>query len=451
MTRSSRDDLPLEWIEEDSAPASSPRRRRPYPLLVAAAAGLLVGVVAVLPKGRPAISPTPTVVPATTTVTPLAVPVEVSRAGWPLMAVPSSWELIGRGAELVRIELGAGRVTRTAIPAVQSTGPVYLVAGLDRVVIRPLDFVPGYLVPDGHPAQPLTGLLGNGGPAFPGPDPSTSGLTSTPAAGARWSWLASTARPRAASPPASTPSPRPPTAPATCSSATTAGPTWPGLAGVTSYTAAAGGGRPLGWPAVRGGACKSSSPTGPPGGRVPSPPRAGQRPAALPGNHRTGRRHGGPGRGAPARCSTWSTWRRATTGRSGASPLLGTGTPWCGPGQPGAVLRRRRGSPAGRGPRRHARNGLGMPATEYSSLRVSVVTRHLWRSRCGGSVGGGGGGGGGAGGRGAGGARGGVRSASSVATEYASRHRSIRGAARRAPPGPPRATRARPGVSRMGE
>jgi hypothetical protein len=38
-------------------------------------------------------------------------------------------------------------------------------------IIRPLDFVPGYVVPDGEPAQQLPKPLRHGGPAVPGPKP----------------------------------------------------------------------------------------------------------------------------------------------------------------------------------------------------------------------------------------------------------------------------------------
>lgn len=46
---------------------------------------------------------------------------------------------------------------------------MYLVAGSDRVLVRPLDYVPGYVVVDGEPAQLLDQPLA--GPALPGPDP----------------------------------------------------------------------------------------------------------------------------------------------------------------------------------------------------------------------------------------------------------------------------------------
>jgi len=92
--------------------------------------------------------------------------------GRPLLGVTAGWELFGRGdGVLVRIQPAAGRITRTAIPALQSGGPVYLVAGTDRVVIRPLDNVPGYVVPDGKPAQQLPAVFDQEGPAFPGPAP----------------------------------------------------------------------------------------------------------------------------------------------------------------------------------------------------------------------------------------------------------------------------------------
>ena len=36
-------------------------------------------------------------------------------------------------------------------------------AGPSEMIIRPWDFVPGYLISDGQPAQPLTGALDRGG------------------------------------------------------------------------------------------------------------------------------------------------------------------------------------------------------------------------------------------------------------------------------------------------
>lgn len=98
--------------------------------------------------------------------------VSVTKLGHPLLGTSAGWELFGRGDNvLVRIELAAGRITRTTVPALASSGPVFLVAGSDRVIIRPLDRVPGYVVRDGQPARQLSLLLNLEGPIFPGPTP----------------------------------------------------------------------------------------------------------------------------------------------------------------------------------------------------------------------------------------------------------------------------------------
>jgi hypothetical protein len=85
------------------------------------------------------------------------------------------WELFGYGPGwVVRIQFASGAITRTAVPPVLSSGPVSFVVGPRQVIIRPLDLVPGYLVPDGRPARPLTGALGQGGTVLPGPRPGTA-------------------------------------------------------------------------------------------------------------------------------------------------------------------------------------------------------------------------------------------------------------------------------------
>src|SRR5262249_7517295 len=61
----------------------------------------------------------------------------------------------------------------TAVP-VQNIGTASLVVGPHEAIISHLDMVPGYLVPDGRPARPLSGPLGNGGIAIPGPQPGTA-------------------------------------------------------------------------------------------------------------------------------------------------------------------------------------------------------------------------------------------------------------------------------------
>jgi hypothetical protein len=163
---------------------ASPGRDRPgrsWPLWLAAV--LLAGAVVALivrnvsgEAGPPAAaSPSPTA-PPTTAIAIAPGPVfddspAVTDLGHPLLGVVGDWELLARGPEgVVRVELARGRVMRTPLPALASGGPVSFVVGRDWVVIRPLDFVEGYLVRDGRPARPLSGALGESGPALPGPD-----------------------------------------------------------------------------------------------------------------------------------------------------------------------------------------------------------------------------------------------------------------------------------------
>jgi hypothetical protein len=103
--------------------------------------------------------------------TPATAPAPVvTEVGHRLLGATGNWALFGLAAgEVVRIQPAQGRITRTIVPPLQSTGPVSFVAGPDQVIIRPLDFVPGYLVPDGRPARALPGVLSNGGPVFRGP------------------------------------------------------------------------------------------------------------------------------------------------------------------------------------------------------------------------------------------------------------------------------------------
>jgi WD40 repeat protein len=91
--------------------------------------------------------------------------------GHPLLNTTAGWELFGRGEQvLVRVQPAAGRITRTTVPGLLSSGPVSFLAGSDRVIIRPLDRVPGYVVQDGRPARQLSPFINEEGPVFPGPN-----------------------------------------------------------------------------------------------------------------------------------------------------------------------------------------------------------------------------------------------------------------------------------------
>jgi len=99
-------------------------------------------------------------------------PVQVIDVGHPLLGLRAGWELFGLGpGEVVRIQFARGRITRIAFPGLLSSGPVTLLAGPHQAIVRPLDYVPGYLVPDGRIARPLRGALSSGGVVLPGPRP----------------------------------------------------------------------------------------------------------------------------------------------------------------------------------------------------------------------------------------------------------------------------------------
>jgi hypothetical protein len=181
----------IDWLDVGSEDGATRPPRRPWPkwLTLAVTGTAVAVVVAVLNVERrdPVASsarPTPSISssqPASSTppAASAAVParpslpaVSVTTLGHPLLGVTAGWELFGRGPGwLVRIQPAAGRITRTAVPDLQSGGPVYLVAGSDRVVVRPLDNVAGYVVPDGRPAKPMSPGLNLDGPVFPGPSP----------------------------------------------------------------------------------------------------------------------------------------------------------------------------------------------------------------------------------------------------------------------------------------
>jgi hypothetical protein len=115
-------------------------------------------------------------------------PPRVTTVHHPLLGVTAGWELFARGPEdLLRIQLAQGRITQTYVPSLETASPdVAFVIGAHEAVIRPSDLVPGYVVPDGGQARPLTGPLADGGPLVPGPAGShadwiTSGSPASPA------------------------------------------------------------------------------------------------------------------------------------------------------------------------------------------------------------------------------------------------------------------------------
>lgn len=123
------------------------------------------------PSHAPASTPTPTErQPAVPDRSPS--PRTVDQTGKRLLGATGDWELFARGPEVVvRIQPARGRVVRTAIPPLQSSGPVSFVVGADRAVVHPLDDVPGYVVPDDGRAHELAPILDRGGMVVPAPTP----------------------------------------------------------------------------------------------------------------------------------------------------------------------------------------------------------------------------------------------------------------------------------------
>jgi hypothetical protein len=106
-------------------------------------------------------------------------PVTVTSFGHPILGVRAGWQLIGfDGKGVVDVQFARGRIVRTTIPRLAGDGIVSLVPAPGEVLVRPLDNVSGYLVPDGKPAEPLTGVLAQGGYLLPGPTPAQQWLDS---------------------------------------------------------------------------------------------------------------------------------------------------------------------------------------------------------------------------------------------------------------------------------
>ena len=173
-----------EWLDigppANRHPRLMPRRRRLAGLAAALMAVVVAGAVETSrddyadQAGRytapPSTAPQPTRAP-------LEPPVVMPG---PTLPGAGSWEVYGRGeAEVVRLELGSGRITRTPVPQLATSGPVTFLATRTGVLARPVRAVPGYQVPDGEPARRLPHELGEGGLILPGPERDQVWITST--------------------------------------------------------------------------------------------------------------------------------------------------------------------------------------------------------------------------------------------------------------------------------
>lgn len=111
------------------------------------------------------------VTPSTLAPFPSGSPVAVRNAGHRFLDVPADWELFARGSGFVlRIQLAAGRITRTEVPQGTADFPVTFLVGADRVLVRPQDDSPSAVVPDGKSAAAMPASFLSGMSLLPGPD-----------------------------------------------------------------------------------------------------------------------------------------------------------------------------------------------------------------------------------------------------------------------------------------
>jgi len=159
-----------------------PRKRRRGGRLPQLALACLVIAAAVIIVGQSLRGNAPVTAP---TPKPSALPpVSVLNVGHRLLGVRAGWELFGLDqADVVAIQFARGYVIRTPLPPPEGSGPVSFLVGPQAAIVRPIGKAPGYLVPDGGRAQPLTGALTTGDLLLPGPGPSqewaVDGISST--------------------------------------------------------------------------------------------------------------------------------------------------------------------------------------------------------------------------------------------------------------------------------
>jgi hypothetical protein len=130
---------------------------------------VLVAVVVLVGRSTHRHAPEPVPQPS-----PLPLPpVTVLNVGHRLLGVTAGWELFGLDqADVVAIQFARGRIVRTPLPPPEGSGPASFLIGPRAAIIRPMDNAPGYLVPAGDQARPLTGVLAAADLLLPGPEPS---------------------------------------------------------------------------------------------------------------------------------------------------------------------------------------------------------------------------------------------------------------------------------------
>lgn len=157
-----------------AAPRTSRLLRLGYLL---GAALLVTGIlVAMLTRGHGgapearAPSPSPPITAASPSPTTSAPGPSVIGFGHPIPGLTGDFELFARVPNAVlRIDFAAGWMLSTPIPVLASDGPVTFLATSHGALVRPIDAVPGYLVPDDAPAHELDRMLASAA-VLPGPN-----------------------------------------------------------------------------------------------------------------------------------------------------------------------------------------------------------------------------------------------------------------------------------------
>ncbi len=165
---------------EDDLAGSRLPARRPWVVglgVVTAAAALIGATMSTGPSRRPTFAP-PTALTSPATSAPdgavaatvQKLPVKVERFGAAVLGARTGEDVFARGPGFVaRIELARGVVTRTLVPGLATSGPVSFLPLSGGVLVRPLDRVLGYEVPDRRAARVPHGELTLAGPAWPAP------------------------------------------------------------------------------------------------------------------------------------------------------------------------------------------------------------------------------------------------------------------------------------------
>jgi hypothetical protein len=115
--------------------------------------------------GRTTVAEETTVLESSTLETPSTIAPDrtVTELGAPVLASHTRTELIVHTLDsLLRINLDSGEVVRTQVPIILTGEQTFMAVGSRSVVLRPANYIQGYVVPDDGGSRPAPGLLADG-------------------------------------------------------------------------------------------------------------------------------------------------------------------------------------------------------------------------------------------------------------------------------------------------